>query len=223
MLISCSTNRDISSRFNDGQFHQMIENAAQLLLPIMAVPPGPSLRSSSRQSTFLADHTATVGGSNAHPPIIHLGKRAHDDYLGNGDHQISKKLKINVTALSYPHVPSKAAAPNPPSSGEKSPGGVTLSTSSALCSVQPPTNSSITTNGLALTKEQLSVKSTVKHHRETNGKIVKVIDKRTLRSHDGGSRSKSELSLYFHNYDELISNESKNSGMFHQLQKPTTC
>lgn len=42
---------------------------------------------------------------------------------------------------------------------------------------------------------------------------TKKIDKRILRSHDGGSRSKSELSLYFPNYDELVSIEAKSPGM----------
>ncbi|MCJ1380832.1 hypothetical protein MMC17_003941 [Xylographa soralifera] len=180
----------------------------------MAVPPRPSLRSSSRQSTLLPDNSATVAGSNTYPPTIHLGKRAHDSYLGNGDHQFSKKLKINVPALTHPHVSPTAAATKSLSPSEKSPGGVTLSTTSALftsrtnSAEQPLANSTITTNSLTLANEQLSVNSTVKHHRGSNGKLV---DKRTLRSHDGGSRSKSELSLYFHNYEDLISNEPKNS------------
>ncbi|MCJ1402506.1 hypothetical protein MMC11_005726 [Xylographa trunciseda] len=185
----------------------------------MALPPRPSLRSSSRQSTFLPDNTATVGGSNPHPPTIHLGKRAHAPYLGNGDHQFSKKLRIDVPALTYPHVLPKASVTKPMSPGEKSPGGVTLSTTSALftsrtnAAVPHPTNGIITTNGLTLVKEQVSIKTTVKHHKGANGKAIKVVDKRTLRSQDGGSRSKSELSLYFHNYEELISNEPKNSGI----------
>ncbi|KAG8527128.1 uncharacterized protein KY384_008557 [Bacidia gigantensis] len=35
------------------------------------------------------------------------------------------------------------------------------------------------------------------------------VDKRSLRSHDGGSRTKSELAPYFNDYDELISIEPK--------------
>ncbi|MCJ1435879.1 hypothetical protein MMC27_005255 [Xylographa pallens] len=177
----------------------------------MAVPPRPSLRSSSRQSTLLPDDTATVGRSNTHPPTIHLGKRAHDNYLGNGNHQLSKKLKVNLPATTYPHILHKTPATRPSSPGEKSPGGVTLFTSRTNAAVQLPANSIISTNGLTLANGQLLAKSSVKHHRGTIGKVVKVVDKRTLRSHDGGSRSKSELSLYFHNYEELISNEPKNT------------
>lgn len=39
------------------------------------------------------------------------------------------------------------------------------------------------------------------------------LEKRNLRSHDGGSRSKSELALYFPNYDELVSIETKDPGL----------
>ena len=38
-------------------------------------------------------------------------------------------------------------------------------------------------------------------------------DKRSLRSHDGGSRSRSELAQYFPNWDEIISNEPQIEGM----------
>lgn len=37
--------------------------------------------------------------------------------------------------------------------------------------------------------------------------------KRSLRSHDGGSRSKSELAQYFPNFDEIINPEAKEKGM----------
>lgn len=37
-------------------------------------------------------------------------------------------------------------------------------------------------------------------------------DKRTLRSRDGGSRSKSELSLYFTNYEQMLSLEHAEPG-----------
>jgi hypothetical protein len=40
------------------------------------------------------------------------------------------------------------------------------------------------------------------------------IDKRTLRSQDGGSRFRSELSQYFPNYDQLMSFEPVEKGMF---------
>ena len=38
-------------------------------------------------------------------------------------------------------------------------------------------------------------------------------DKRSLRSHDGGSRLKSDLAVYFSNYDDIIAGVSKEDGM----------
>lgn len=42
---------------------------------------------------------------------------------------------------------------------------------------------------------------------------IKKADKRSLRSHDGGSRFKSELALYFADYDEILTDEPKMQGM----------
>ncbi|KAL8705334.1 MAG: hypothetical protein Q9201_001533 [Fulgogasparrea decipioides] len=39
---------------------------------------------------------------------------------------------------------------------------------------------------------------------------VDKLDKRSLRSHDGGSRFKSELALYFADYDEILTDEPRN-------------
>ena len=47
-----------------------------------------------------------------------------------------------------------------------------------------------------------------------HGRKVKDDSKRSLRSHDGGSRSKSELAQYFPNFDEIINPEAKEKGMF---------
>ncbi|MCJ1306516.1 hypothetical protein MMC25_000159 [Agyrium rufum] len=48
--------------------------------------------------------------------------------------------------------------------------------------------------------------------------VKKEADKRTLRSQDGGSRSKSELSLYFPNYEDIISTAPKQA----ELLTPST-
>ena len=45
------------------------------------------------------------------------------------------------------------------------------------------------------------------------------VERRNLRSHDGGSRSKSELAPYFSNYDELISIEPREPGR-HSFSRP---
>lgn len=40
-------------------------------------------------------------------------------------------------------------------------------------------------------------------------------DKRSLRSHDGGSRLKSDLAIYFFNYDDVIAGVPQPPGVFH--------
>jgi hypothetical protein len=57
------------------------------------------------------------------------------------------------------------------------------------------------------------VDSTTQGHKKApQPKSTRDTEKRSLRSHDGGSRSRSELSLYFPNYEDLISNEPKEPG-----------
>ena len=58
-----------------------------------------------------------------------------------------------------------------------------------------------------------SVSSSEKQSVQDGSKMgSKMEDKRSLRSHDGGSRSKSELAQYFANYEELLSLETKEQG-----------
>ena len=45
-----------------------------------------------------------------------------------------------------------------------------------------------------------------------NDAATNKVDKRSLRSHDGGSRWKSELASYFVDYDEIMSNEPREPG-----------
>ena len=49
-------------------------------------------------------------------------------------------------------------------------------------------------------------------------KSLAPVEKRMLRSHDGGSRSKSELSNYFTNYEQMISLESTKPGTLTSFQ-----
>lgn len=46
-----------------------------------------------------------------------------------------------------------------------------------------------------------------------SAEVPEKVEARNLRSHDGGSRSKSELALYFSNYDEILSMEARDPGM----------
>jgi hypothetical protein len=48
-------------------------------------------------------------------------------------------------------------------------------------------------------------------------------DKRSLRSQDGGSRSKSELAQYFHNYEQMLSLEPTGSGEARSFKPRSSC
>jgi len=182
----------------------------------MTVPQKPSVRS-SRRSTYLPDPQPPT----APPPTKqYIGKRNHDAFLANGHDQPSKKVKPNsnnrlpVTFSSKPHAYDASF-----STLAKSTVGVTRTSDSSIpgpritTAVQPLADGTLITNG----DFQIEIEGTRATRKVTkNGagkeKALKTVDKRTLRSQDGGSRSKSELSLYFPNYDELISNEPKESG-----------
>lgn len=71
----------------------------------------------------------------------------------------------------------------------------------------PPVNTSIA-GGTTLNGERKIPIQT------SNGEVSGQNDKRALRSHDGGSRSKSELAMYFNNYEQMISLEPQPTGMF---------
>ena len=172
----------------------------------MAIVSRPSLRSSSRQNTGFPDSSATVTQHNISPPTTN-GKRPY--HLINGKYNSQAIKKQNLELQQHPRpiiIPRNHTTKTSSNAVLKSaPTGVTHDvnpTSRGTNAVQPLPNGIITTNG-----EHAPVPIEV-----TKLKKSKETDKRTLRSQDGGSRSKSELSLYFPNYEELISNEPKEPG-----------
>ncbi|MCJ1249061.1 hypothetical protein MMC30_006283 [Trapelia coarctata] len=181
----------------------------------MTVPQKSSLRS-SRRSTYLPDPQPPT----APPPTKqYIGKRNHDAFLANGHDPPSKKVKITSNTQSPVKLSSKPHAYNASfTTLPKSTVGVTHTSDSSILSprittaVQPLANGTIITNGDSqIEVEEVRVTRKVANNGAGKGKALKVVEKRTLRSQDGGSRSKSELSLYFPNYEELISNEPKES------------
>ena len=194
----------------------------------MAVPSKPSLRSSTRQSTFLPDDSPTVAQPKTHLPAQHLGKRAHDVFLANDDYRPTKRSKPNSDSLLQP-VLGKTRTYN---SFTLSKSIVDVSHTAAssrpspriTTAVQPLADGTLITNDNpnAVVKET-EITSRIVNNGNGVQKTLKVVDKRTLRSQDGGSRSKSELSLYFPNYEELISNEPKESGRMLLPTSPLVC
>lgn len=72
--------------------------------------------------------------------------------------------------------------------------------------VQPTLHPLPTTKSIDQTKRR---KSAIEKRKPQD---VKKVDQRSLRSHDGGSRSKSELALYFADYDEILTDQPKTQG-----------
>lgn len=72
--------------------------------------------------------------------------------------------------------------------------------------VQPTLQSPTTTY---LTSQNEPDKTVIETRKLTS---VNKVDQRSLRSHDGGSRFKSELALYFADYDEILTDQPKTQG-----------
>ena len=175
-----------------------------------------SLRSSLRHNPPLpAEHRSYSPRS---PPSIgdsttsmHLGKRSRP--TRNGEGQISKRQKINDLQPSYPRkVPVRDHQPDNHRKQPRADRAAGLSGASRTTSaVQPPSNGTIIAPHSHLTNGDtqpltIDTSSSTKPGRNAEK------DKRTLRSHDGGSRSKSELAQYFPNFDDIVSNEPKEVG-----------
>ena len=176
-----------------------------------------SLRSSLRRNHLSADHY-----SPRSPPSIgdattsmHLGKRLHQKTTPNRDEEASKRQKINNIQRAYTQ--KIAVRDHIPNHSRKQPeadrGAGLTGASRGTSAVQPPATGTIIAPHAQLTNGQSHIlapdsTSTL----DISGVAEK--ERRTLRSHDGGSRSKSELAQYFPNFDDIVSNEPKEVGKF---------
>ena len=176
----------------------------------MAALSRPSLRSASRRNAGLElSATGTQRKSPTHIP--RHWKRTRDLTLLNDESRAPKKQKIRLQEL---------------------PRQVIAQGHNADCVVVPPNNSpkGVPTQGVISRNKKLEITRQDVSNVETSAidskstpdgtanevgvaTVARKVDKRSLRSHDGGSRSKSELALYFHNYDEIVSIEPKVPGM----------
>lgn len=178
----------------------------------------PSLRSSSHRNTTHADPSvnATVDTSKPSPIITRPAKRAHDHVSGSRGLHLVKKQKFDTDFVSRPRIAARKYLAKSISPTKKP--SATLPTTSSVNSqiataYQPPANGTIVPNDTSNTKNGSSIcESTRARAVKDSKKAAGEVDKRTLRSQNGGSRSKSELSLYFPNYEELIGNKPKEIG-----------
>lgn len=177
----------------------------------MAALSRPSLRSSSRHNNTAVDDLADTHLHHHanHPPTVRPIKRVRDASPSvDNDVKSFKKHKPNASALinSIPTVqPHKeegsAARPSPLAHNNDA-------VAKSNHAQQVGSEDAIGINA----RSRFSKKH--RNNQVADGAEAgnNTVDKRSLRSHDGGARSKSELSSYFANYDEILSTEAKKHG-----------
>ena len=143
-------------------------------------------------------------------PRTRIAKRQRDLSQDHDEPQTPKRQKVQDHAPSRPNIKLSTATANnafkAPSTTVKD---VVTQTeqSQKQNAVQPAVD-----HGSANDIAGAPITSHGKTVAKGPAKIIKQIEKRTLRSQDGGSRSKSELALYFANYDDIVSNEPREPG-----------
>ncbi|KAI9880150.1 MAG: hypothetical protein M1830_005179 [Pleopsidium flavum] len=170
----------------------------------MAAPSRPSLRSSTRRSVGLAESPPTATHQNT--PNIRRAKRARRPSSLDDEGQATKKQRIRLDVTARPKITasSRNVQNLAPPANKPSQDVATVASQITNGVLRIPTDS--ITNASV---QHVLVKSTTITSKSNATVCVQQIDKRTLRSQDGGSRFKSELSLYFPNYDQIISDEPK--------------
>lgn len=177
----------------------------------MAALSRPSLRSSSRRINIagLDELPATDIQHNPSPAATKRGKHARE--LSSADHrnQPPKKQRLHPDAFLH----SKAIAQSHRGKHFLPLRSVPSSPVTQFESLRQPDHARPPFNGAK--SANLINDSTPKDDCTVVGNVVPTsrLEKRSLRSHDGGSRSKSELAMYFPNYDELVSIETKDPGL----------
>ena len=181
-----------------------------------ALSSRPSLRSSNRNNTILNEVPPTHADQN---PLANLrrGKHTRDSSLGGQSNSSVKRLRLGLPDPTRSRGVSKTYARKSLPIRDKS------ATQDAATQAESPRKQD--------SPQQVNGISTAIHNVQSinnNGNLTvntkdgsSQNDKRSLRSHDGCSRSKSELALYFPNYDELVSIEPKQPGKTSSDSKST--
>lgn len=172
-----------------------------------ALSSRPSLRSSNRNNTILNEVPPTHADQN---PLANSqrGKRTRDSSLGSQSDTSVKKLRLGLPDPTHSRDVSKTYVPKSLPIRDR------FATQDAVTLVgrshKPDPPQRINGTATAIQHVQSLNNNATLTVNTTNASSQN--DKRSLRSHDGCSRSKSELALYFPNYDELVSIEPKEPG-----------
>ena len=175
----------------------------------MAALSRPSLRSSSRKNANVEEVPPTDVQQNS-MPSTRRGKRTRDSSPGSQSNTSVKKQKAQVDGTTRPKaIPRNQIFKSLPFRDKASTGDAVTQLGKSR-KLDPPTQQSL--NGSTTTTPNDQAFSRNNKLIINTGNTLTQAEKRSLRSHDGGSRSKSELALYFPNYDELVSIEPKEPG-----------
>ncbi|KAI9811345.1 MAG: hypothetical protein M1827_005505 [Pycnora praestabilis] len=167
----------------------------------MSAPSKPSLRSSSRQNAGLVESPATATHNNITKAVATQRAKRARRATGDDDEGIPPKrnrLAVQINARTKIAASSKVEKFVPP----------------LYTPLTRPDNvsqrTSPTANGFTIAQKQQNTPNPLGlDPNSASTRLAQQSDKRTLRSQDGGSRFKSDLSLYFPGYDEMVSNEPK--------------
>lgn len=166
----------------------------------------PSLRSSARRNVGLE----SLATGTEVPSSTRSGKRTRDSSWGNESTGSSKKLKFKSDTLAgKQEAVSKQDAKSLPFR-DRSSSQTAVTQAGRTRKAVPPIH---TLNGRTPSPILPTEASSIASSTQTLN-LPKQSEKRSLRSADGGSRSRSELALYIPNYDELVSLEVKQSGIY---------
>ena len=168
-----------------------------------ALPSRPSLRSSNRQNPLVDEVPPAYADQN---PLTNSrrGKHARNSSLAGQGNPSVKRLKLALPDPTRSRDASTTLAPKSLPIRDRS----TTQDAATQATKPPKRDSPQHRSGITITtyfNDDPSLTLKTKDISNQN-------DKRSLRSHDGGSRSKSELALYFPNYDDLMSIEPKEPG-----------
>jgi len=176
---------------------------------MMAASSKPLLRSSARRNVGL--EALAIG---LEVPSTRSGKRTRESSLGSESNTSSKRSRFE----------SEQASTNDTTFQSKTAKYLPIrDRSSAQNAVTQPGRTRKAAPALQALNGTTTSPSQIVSQVPSNATGVQAldvrpqVDKRYLRSADGGSRSKSELALYIPNYEELVSIEPKKPGTFSPL------
>ena len=172
-----------------------------------ALPSRPSLRSSNRNNTILNEVPLTHA-DQIPPANSRRGKHTRDSSLGGRSNNSVKRLRLGLPNPTHSRHVSRPPAPKLLPIRDRSVAQDVAA--EAVRSLKPDFPQYI--NGTSTATQHAPCFNDNATLTPNTKDVSSPHDKRSLRSHDGCSRSKSELALYFPNYDDLVSIEPKKPG-----------